>query len=131
MMMLRSMFGASIRESNVLAADMLVKPKAAVSPSTRLYTCLYMLRASASMFAARTDIAGSMKRVEKSSIVRVRSSDVKYISTPLTVETVRSTEVSFCSCAAMLIPSRTVYSFGRRIFRVGPNLPRTVAPPFL
>ena len=90
---------------------------------------MYIDSASASMFAARTVIAGSMNRDEKSSMDSASSSLPKYMSTPFTVETVRSTLVSDCSCALMLRPERTVYSFGSLIFRVGPNLPRTTPVP--
>ena len=83
------------------------------------------------MAEARTDIAGSMIREEKSSSESASSDDVKDMSTPFTVETVKSTLLSLVSCADMVRPVRTVYSFGMRIFRVGPNLPFTVAPPFL
>ena len=89
---------------------------------TWLETSLYMLMASASILAARTDIAGSRTRSEKSSSDRVRSTEVKFRSTPFWRSTFKSTEVSTVSWAARVEPVRTVYWLGRRTFRVSPTL---------
>jgi hypothetical protein len=72
------------------------------------------------MLAASTLMAGSRMRAEKSSRLMVISAELKFTSTPFWVETARATELSLVSCALATLPERTVYWFGRRMFRVSP-----------
>jgi hypothetical protein len=81
-----------------------------------------MLMASASILAASTLMAGSRMRSEKSSSAMVRSTEVKFRSTPFCVCTFRSTELSVVSWATSVEPVRTAYWLGRRIFSVSPTL---------
>ena len=81
-----------------------------------------MPMASASILAASTLMAGSMIRSEKSSSDRVRSTEVKFRSTPFWVCTFSSTLVSVVSWASSVGPVRTTYWLGRRTFRVSPTL---------
>jgi len=60
------------------------------------------------MAAARTAAAGSMNRLEKSSIDRVRSCDVKLRPTCFWVVTDRVVDVSAVSCASSCEPVVTV-----------------------
>ena len=68
--------------SPVCAARILARVAAEPTFQTDWATSLYMDIASDSMLAARTDIAGSRIRDEKSSSDRVRSTEVKLRSTP-------------------------------------------------
>ena len=52
----------------------------------------------------------------------VRSTDVKFRSTPFWVATCSVTLDSVVSCADRVAPVRTVYWFGRRIFSESPIL---------
>ena len=79
------------------------------------------------MFAASTDMAGSRMRFEKSSRLRVKSTDVKFRSTPFCVATCRVTLDSVVSCAERVAPLRTVYWFGRRILSESPILAPVLA----
>ena len=104
--------------------SIVVRANAAVSASNRLYTSLYIDSASASMFAASTDIAGSRMRSLKSSSDSASSCDVNERSTPLTLATCSVVEDSTTSWIgeSIVMPLRTVYWFGMRIFRESPIL---------
>lgn len=79
-----------------------------------------MLKASASMLAASTDIAGCKMRSEKSSRLRVSSLELNVKSTPFWVATCSVVLVSVVSCVDRVAPVRTVYWLGRRTFRESP-----------
>ncbi len=84
-----------------------------------------MVIASDSILAASTLIAGSSTRSLKSSRARVRSTEVKFRSTPFWVWIFRSAVDSVVSSAAPVLrvgPLRTTYWLGKRIFRVSPIL---------
>ena len=89
---------------------------------TWLATSWYMVMASASMEAASTLMAGSRTRSEKSSRPMVRSTLVKFRSTPLWVATFSSTLDSLVSWVDRAGPLRTAYWLGRRTFSVSPIL---------
>ncbi len=67
-------------------------------------------------------MAGSRMRLEKSSRLRVRSTDEKFMSTPFWVPTCSETLCSLTAWAARVGPVRTANWLGRRIFRVSPIL---------
>jgi hypothetical protein len=81
-----------------------------------------MVMASYSILAASTAIAGSRMRLEKSSSDRVSSAEEKFTSTPFWVATCSEMLSSAVSCVAIVLPVRTVYLLGMRIFRVSPIL---------
>ena len=89
---------------------------------TWLATSWYISMASASMEAASTLMAGSRTRSEKSSRLMVRSTLVKFRSTPFCVWTFSSTLVSLVSWVARAAPVRTAYWLGRRTLSVSPTL---------
>ena len=78
----RSPYGARPRVSSFCALVMFAKEFAEPTPFTKLLTSFDIEKASLSMFAANTAIAGSMYRALNSSIVKDNSWDENVKSTP-------------------------------------------------